>query len=72
MDCHSVRSELIIVTEASLSVLHVSPPECTNLWGIQFVSVRCFLSEENMYWNSFATSYDQFHNIHDITVREKY
>jgi len=71
-DCHSVRSELVIVNEASLSVLRVSSPEGTSLWGIQFVKGRCVLSEENMYWNSVATSYDQFHNTHDITVCEKY
>ena len=71
-DCHSVRSELAIVSEASLSVLCVSSPEGTSLWGIEFVKVRCVLSEENMYWNSVATSYDQFHNTRDITLCEKY
>ena len=69
-----MRSELVIVSKASLAVLHVSSPEGTSLWGFWFVKVRCVLSEENMYWNSLATctSYDQFHNTHDITVCEKY
>ena len=63
-----MKSELVIVNEASLSVLQVSSPEGTSLWGIQFVKVRCVLHEENMYWNSVASSYDQFHNTYDITV----
>jgi len=69
-----VRSEFVIVSETSLAVLRISSPEVTSLWGIWFVKVRCVLSEENMYWNSVATytSYDQFHNTHDITVCEKY
>ena len=64
-DCHSVRSKLVIVNEASLLVLHVSSPEGTSLWGIQ-------LSKKSMYWNAVTTSYDQFNNTHDMTVCEKY
>jgi hypothetical protein len=69
-DCHSVRSKLISVSEALLSVLCASPSECTSLWGIQFVKVRCVFSEKKTYWISVDTH--QFHNIHDITVHEKY
>jgi hypothetical protein len=67
-----VRSELISVSEASLSVLCASPPECTSLWDIHFMKVRCVFSEEKTCSIYVDTAHNQFHNIHDITVPEQY